>query len=37
MQKELKMTPETEEEGGNKKNIDREKVIDALTKAFESK
>lgn len=34
LQKELKMQPEDENELGNKKEIDREKVIDAISKAF---
>jgi hypothetical protein len=35
LQKQLKMVPaEEEDELGNKKTIDREKVIDAISKAF---
>ena len=34
VQKEMNMLPEEEEDTGNKKAIDREKVIDALSKAF---
>jgi hypothetical protein len=34
IQKELKMYPEEEDDQSNKKSIDREKVIDAISKAF---
>ncbi|WP_397600587.1 hypothetical protein [Silvanigrella sp.] len=34
IQKELKIYPEEEEDQSNKKSIDREKVIDAISKAF---
>jgi hypothetical protein len=34
LQKELNMEPPEENELGNKKAIDREKVIDAISKAF---
>ncbi len=36
IQKELKIAPDEEEDNSNKKQIDRQKVIDAISRAFDN-
>lgn len=36
LQKELKIAPEEDDENANKKQIDRQKVIDAISRAFDN-
>ncbi|WP_158999670.1 hypothetical protein [Pigmentibacter ruber] len=36
LQKELKIAPEEDDENSNKKQIDRQKVIDAISRAFDN-
>ena len=36
LQKELKIPPEEDDENANKKQIDRQKVIDAISRAFDN-
>ncbi|WGL60107.1 hypothetical protein QEJ31_00630 [Pigmentibacter sp. JX0631] len=36
IQKELKVAPEEDDDNSNKKQIDRQKVIDAISRAFDN-